>query len=456
MRSISAKIALAFVVVSLLGVVLASFFIQQRTRVAFNRFLIDQDRDALVEAITQHYQQTGSWEGVEIAVRRVFLLRLEDSEDAEDNPERFWTERGFPPFYLVDVHGRVVFGRKPQPDNITRDETSRGIPIEVNGQTVGWLLEATFPNPRNAPERAFLESIRRDIIISAIGALVIALILGGLLARSLTRPLRELATATDKVAGGELGYQVDVHSQDEIGQLAASFNQMSTDLDRSNQTRKQMTADIAHDLRTPLSIILGYTEALREGKLQADEDIFGIMHQQAQHLNYLIEDLRTLSLLDAGELTLNYQVVNPVVLLERAALAYGAKTDEQNITLAVEAAENLPSVRVDLERMAQVLGNLLSNAIRYVESGGRIDLLAYAEAGEVVIRVRDNGRGIPPDELPNIFARFYRGDEARQQDGETGLGLAITRSLVEAQGGTITAESQPGEGATFIIRLPVA
>jgi two-component system, OmpR family, sensor histidine kinase BaeS len=244
-----------------------------------------------------------------------------------------------------------------------------------------------------------------------------------------------------------------VRTRDEIGELATSFNQMSAHLAQANQLRRQMTADIAHDLRTPTSVIMGYTEALSDGKLAGTADIYQIMHKEAQHLTHLIEDLRLLSLADAGELSLLPETITPRALLEQTAAAHAIQAKQRNIALDIVAAPDLPAVQVDPDRMNQVLGNLVSNALRYTPAGGRITLAAGQQNGRIWLQVRDTGDGIPPGDLPHIFNRFYRGDKSRAA-GESGLGLAIARSIVEAHGGTITAESVPHYGATFTITLP--
>jgi signal transduction histidine kinase len=267
--------------------------------------------------------------------------------------------------------------------------------------------------------------------------------------------VRELTAATQVVAQGELGHQVPVRGQDELGELAASFNRMSADLAHSAELRRQMTADVAHELRTPLSLIMGYTEALSDGKLQGSPETFDILHEEAQRLSRLVDDLRTLSLADAGELSLTRRLAAPQALLERAAAAHAAQAQQQSVSLQVEVEQDLPEVEVDPDRIAQVLDNLVSNALRYTPAGGGIVLSAVQQPGSLYIHVRDNGDGIDPEELPHIFERFYRGDKARQKrEGESGLGLAIARSLVQAHGGSISATSEPGAGATFTVQLP--
>jgi signal transduction histidine kinase len=433
--------------------------VQQVTRTAFDRFLFDQEKSAILSLLTQHYQNEGSWENLGNTYRQYLGLKIRNPA-----PARFDGFKGINalfqiPYTLVDTDGNVVFGkplRIEQP--VSPVEIQKGIPLEVDGQTVGWLLEphSPFQWEHNTPQATFLRTLNRVVLLSAAGALVLALVLGGFLAHSLTRPLRELSDATKAVAQGDLGYQVEVHSKDEIGQLADSFNQMSADLAKENQLRKQTTADIAHDLRTPLSVIMGYTEALSDDKIEGSPQVYATMHQVSQHLSHLIDDLRTLSLADAGELPINLQKTAPQDLLERTSATYASQAQSSEIALRVKIEPGLPEIEVDPERMAQVLNNLVSNALRYTSAGGWIELSASSDEDDVIIRVQDNGAGIPPEDLPKVFTRFYRGDKSRQQNGEAGLGLTIARSLVEAQGGSISVESSPAEGTTFTIRFPSA
>ena len=273
--------------------------------------------------------------------------------------------------------------------------------------------------------------------------------------RSVVKPIRLTVEMLKDIAEGEgdLTRRIDIVRNDELGELAKSFNQMSLDLARSNQARRQMTADIAHDLRSPLSVILGYTEALSEGKIEGTLEVFDVLHQEAQHLSYLIDDLRTLSLADAGELSLNLQPVAPQELLQDVARSYQQQAQEKAIVLRVDASGNVPQVNVDPNRMTQVLSNLVSNALRYTPEGGEIVLGSSFTEDTVTLYVQDNGVGIKEQDLPHIFHRFYRGDNSRQHNGKTGLGLAIVKSLVEVQGGSVSVESTPGIRTIFNVRL---
>jgi signal transduction histidine kinase len=449
LRSLSLKLVLAFLLVGLTGAIIVSLFVGRYTQSAFGRFVFDHSRDPLVAALTEFYQSNASWKDVEVVLKRELVKIWAKDEDT------------FPWVILTDADGVILvsWGRTPIGKQLSERDVKRGAPIQVDDQVVGWLLydELVGPLAPGTTEWDFMEDVKGAIWISAGSATAAALLLGVLLARAIARPVRELTAATRAVARGELGHQVTVRSKDDLGELALSFNQMSADLARSNKLRRQMTADIAHDLRTPLSIILGYTEALSDGKLHGTPEMYDAMHGEAQHLQRLIDDLRTLSLADAGELPLTKVQIAPHTLLERTASAYRVRAEQGEITLQVVAAPDLPSINVDPDRMAQVLKNLIDNALRHTDPGGQITLAAESDAGIVHLCVQDSGAGISPEDLPYVFERFYRGDKARQQqDSASGLGLAIAKSLVEAHGGSISVESVLGKGTSFTIAIPYA
>ncbi|MCH8094341.1 MAG: two-component sensor histidine kinase, partial [Chloroflexi bacterium] len=207
---------------------------------------------------------------------------------------------------------------------------------------------------------------------------------------------------------------------------------------------------------TPLSVILGHTEGIRDGVLEASAENLAIIHEEAQRLERLVEDLRILSLVESGELSLELGEYDPMALVEKTAASYRALAREKEIDLEVVSdGRELPTVRIDMDRMGQVLGNLVSNAVRHTPEGGSVILAAHAWTGGVEIQIKDSGGGIDPEDLPHIFERFYRADKSRQRDGAgSGLGLAIAKSLTEAHGGTIGAESQLGQGTTISLRIP--
>jgi signal transduction histidine kinase len=215
-----------------------------------------------------------------------------------------------------------------------------------------------------------------------------------------------------------------------------------------------MTSDIAHDLRTPLTLLLGYTEVLSEGKLEGTPEILNTMHQQAQHLSYLIDDLKTLSLLDSDELNFQIQNINPVPILGQLEAAFKQLAAEKGITIKTEIPADLPRAELDPDRLTQILGNLINNALDVLSPEGVIQITAHGNEGQLFIQVSDDGPGISEDDLPHIFNRSFRIDESRGGPGSSGLGLAITKKLVEAMGGEIRVTSVVSKGTRFSISFP--
>jgi two-component system, OmpR family, sensor histidine kinase BaeS len=448
-RSLTTKLTLSFLLVSLTGALLVALLVGWQTTNQFDQYVdgkYAEEKDRLTLRLQGYYEQTGSWEGIEKVG-----FRQEGGNGRGD-----WRKAT-----LTDANGIVVSAAYPYEDGqqLTEYQLQDGCVIEVNGEVVGWVLMdpkdegGAWIDPQS-PEGQFLDNVWRATGWSAIGVIVLALGVGLLLARTIARPIRDLTAATQAIAQGELGRQVEVRTRDEVGELARSFNQMSSDLAQATALRRRMTADIAHDLRTPLSALLGYTEALNEGKFEGSPEIYSVLHQESQHLQRLVDDLHTLSLADAGELPLHRQPTAPEALLERVARAHAAQANARKITLSVQTEPKpLSTVEVDPERMVQVLGNLIRNAFRHTPPGGKVTLSAEQQQNQIYLRVRDTGSGIAPEDLPHIWERLYRADKARSEEG-SGLGLAITRSIIEAHGGAIVVQSQPGQGATFTMTLP--
>jgi two-component system sensor histidine kinase BaeS len=367
-------------------------------------------------------------------------------------------------FGLADAQGIVIVSvdlNYPAGSELPLEIVNSGMPISADGKQVGTILMARQPPQFNPQEARYLQRINEALVLATVGALVIALVMGILLARTLTRPVQELTRAAYNITQGQLEQQVPVRSKDEIGQLATAFNRMSQEVARVNQLRRQMTADVAHDLRTPLTVISGYVESMRDGVLKPTPERLTIIYTEIERLQNLVGDLRMLSLADAGELALNLQSIDPKNLLDRACSLFRHQAEGQGVMILVDASQALPEIRVDEARMMQVLDNLISNALRYTLPEGQITLAAQlsrsnASQEMLEIRVRDTGVGIPDDELPLIFNRFYRTDQSRHTEtDESGLGLAIVKALVEDQGGSISAESTLGEGTTISLSFLV-
>jgi two-component system sensor histidine kinase BaeS len=257
------------------------------------------------------------------------------------------------------------------------------------------------------------------------------------------------------VTEGNLELTVPVRSDDELGQLAESFNQMNQNLAQSREVRRQMTADIAHELRTPLSVILGHTEGIRDGVMEPSEEAFEIIHEETLRLSSLVEDLRMLTLAEAGELPLEKQVYPPERLIKDVVAAYAPRVKRKGIEIETIVAPDLPEIDIDPGRIMQVLGNVMDNSLRFTPEGGKIIVQAKPGENSVQVSVADTGPGVEPADLHHLFDRFYRGDKSRQRDqAGSGLGLAIAKSIIESHGGRIWAVSSPGDGLSITIELP--
>jgi two-component system sensor histidine kinase BaeS len=458
-RSITTKLILAFLLVGVLVLALASGITYWLTAGEFRQLTYDQARGRFVADVTYYYETHGNWRGV------LAYYEQRNSTNSRFNPPPNAPLRGpaegAPPvqtlfFALAGQDGRIVIPAGPYRvgDVAPAQARAQGTAITVNDVDVGTVLVVGSLPPLGGLEQRYLLQTNRALLYSALGGLGLALIFGTLLARALTQPIRELTGAIRSMAGGELGQSVRVTSKDELGELASAFNQMSADLDRLQRARRQMTADIAHDLRNPLTVLAGYIESMQEGVLQPTPARLDVLQTEVRHLQRLVEDLRTLSQAESGELSLNREPVNPGQLLERMLQSYGPLAEKEGVKLRVSAASDVPELNADPDRLAQVLGNLISNSLRYTPAKGEIVLGARQEDDSVILSVTDNGRGIPAEALPRIFDRFYRADSARTRSDESGLGLAIARSIVLAHGGSISAESAPGAGTTMKITLP--
>lgn len=446
LRSLLWKLALAFALVSLIGIVLVVLLLLWQVDTRSQAFESAFNRDIAGDFLADIYRANGGWPA-----------RIPAGAP-------FPRGRGMGEWVVLDADGRVIYSSRQGQVTLSRAALDAATAIVVDDTTVGYLLLGGTPmadavaREVSQARAVFLGGVQRSALLAALGVTGMAVMIGIIIARSLIRPLGELTAATQAIAAGDLERKVAVRSDDEIGQLATAFNTMAGDLARSRDLRRQMTADIAHDLRTPLSVILGHAEGLKDGVLPANQETYNIIHDEAIRLNRLIDDLRTLSLADAGELTLLARPTPPAALVERALAVHGAQAQALGIALQGSVADGLPDVAVDPDRLAQVLDNLVSNALRFTPAGGRVQIAAARAANGVTLTVSDSGRGIDAADLPYVFARFYRGDRARQRQGEgssSGLGLAISKSIVEQHGGTIGVESVPGAGTEFIVTLPV-
>lgn len=447
MRSITLKLIFSFLSISLLSVLMIVVLARYTTDQEFRRFTATSDRSNLMDTLEDYYVTNGSWNGIEQAE-----LSMRYPPPNNNRPPRPYNA-----LTVTDQSGKVIRSgsnfRLGQ--TVPANEIQHGTAIQVDGQTVGYLIFSPPPFDADSPERNFLNRITQLFLYSALATTVIALILGIALSRNLTSPIRELTEATHAVSEGDLSQQVPIRSNDELGELGRAFNRMSAELSRSVNARKQMTADIAHELRTPLSLILGHAEAVHDGVLPPSHENFEIIREEATRLEHLVNDLRILSLADAGELTIIPQTIEPERILQEVSSLYQYQIQRKNISLEMDIASPLSTIEVDPGRMTQVLTNILDNALRHTPEGGKVILSAKEVNDQVELAVQDSGPGLKAEDLDRIFERFYRTDASRQrEDGGSGLGLAIAKSIVQAHGGQLLAESEVGKGLKVMIRLP--
>lgn len=452
MRSISTKLIIAFLSIGIVSVAVIFITARWNTRTEFIDFLSDQSKSNIAVTLANYHQQNGSWEGVEF----IFIQKTERPQQGMSmgpGPHMNMMQ----PFALTDKDGIVIVanGRYKAGEKISDEELSDGERIIQNEEVVGILIPLGNPFQGNPRELEFIERTNLTLLYGAFIGAVIALLLGIFLSRTITRPIRELTRATHAVSEGDLSQKVEIRSKDELGELGNAFNKMSAELSRSINARKQMTADIAHELRTPLSLILGHAEAVHDGVLPPTKENFEIIREEAARLDHLVDDLRTLSLADAGELSINLQTIEPGQLLQEVASLYKVQMQKKNISLNLDIAPNLPTLELDSGRMTQVITNILDNALRHTPENGQIVLSAKQSKDRVEIVVQDSGPGLPFEDAKRIFERFYRADSSRQrEDGGSGLGLAIAKSIVQAHNGQLSAESEPNRGLKVIILLP--
>lgn len=482
MHSLWTKLMGAFVLVILVGTGMVVFLMSQTTANQFELYITQTGQQRAVQlapVAADYYTRSGSWNGIDTALRNPWGYRMTSGDtgngmmdgemmgdmggwsgqemnepDMMDDTGMVFSDR----IILTQADGTVVvdtagtlIGRQLQTDDL-----ARGAPIIAGGQRIGTLIITPLDIPAT-PAGDFLSAVNRSALLAGIAAGTLALILGSVLFVQIIRPLRRLSTAAQGIAAGDLSQRVQLSSHDEISQVSATFNHMAETLQRYAAERRNMIGDIAHDLRTPLSIIQSNLEAMLDGVLPTTPEELTSLHQETLHLNRLITDLRILSLAESGQLHLQKQTVEPGSLIQQVSDRMHLSAEEKNITLETDIASDLPPVQADPERLMQVITNLVDNAIRYNTNGSRVIVGAHPAGGCVELSVSDNGPGIPPEDIPHLFERFWRAEKSRNRaTGGSGLGLAIVKQLVEAHHGQVQVESQIGKGTRFEVQIPIS
>ncbi len=394
-------------------------------------------RPPAARELETYYLGHGNWSGVEaVTVHNLEHLNFNNTTD--------WRS-----LVLLDAEGRVLIylGSATAPEvGQPYAIPERGIrfPLSANGTAIGTLV---LHRANYMGLLGVFSGLLIPVLIISFFTGLLTLLIGFLLARRVVTPLADVVAAAQRVAAGDLAARVQVRGPGDLRSLSDSFNRMAGALQASDQQRRELLADIAHELRTPLTIIRGKLEGMLDGVYPADEDHVAPVLEETYVLERLVEDLRTLTLAEARQLHFDPQPVNLNDLAERAAGLFEAEATDKAITLTVTPDAALPEVQADAQRVSQVIGNLLSNALRYVPAEGQVWISTRRVGAGVELAVSDNGPGVAVEDLPHLFDRFWRGEKSRTRAaGGAGLGLAIARQLIEAQGGHLTAENRPEGG----------
>lgn len=451
MNKLSIRLTLALSLVALVAIVAAAGIATTVGDRMFSAFLAGyrtvraEDLESMFGA---YYEERGSWAGVQTLFRRgPFMMH---------GRMRFGLAEHI---ILADADGVVVADSTYQQlgQKLSAAAMRGGLPVQADGVRVGTLIVMSIgAGPLFELEVAYRASVRQAVVTAGAVALLAAIVLGSVLSRRLLKPIAELSAAADAIASRDLSGRVSEAGEVELAELARSFNRMAESLAQSEEARRRLVADVAHELRTPLSVIRGHLERLQADPSRLTEAGAASLHDEALRMSRLVEDLQDLSLAEAGRLALSRQPVDLNALIRNTLAAHGPAFANKGVQLTGDLPGDIPVVEGDADRLSQVLGNLLANSLRHTPPGGQVMVSARLAAGRVTVTVADAGEGIAAADLPHIFDRFYRADPARQRGlgAGAGLGLAIARGLVEAQRGRIWVDSVPGEGTRFHFDLP--
>ena len=448
------KLLVAFLIVAASAVGVAALMANRITTRQFEIYVSEGKQaraERLAPEFAAYYARTGGWDGVD--AWWVALAHEPSSGRGTGRGLGQGSGASSDRLLLADASGRVILdsqdgllGRQ-MPDT----ELSVGVPIEVGGDVVGTLVVAAEGTVHESLESEFLNQVNRSLVWAGVAAGVVALVLGLVLARQLTAPIRDLTDAAHQLADGEMT-QVQVCSDDEIGELGEAFNLMARSLAQQETLRRNLMADIAHELRTPLTVIRSDLEALLDGVYEPTPETLASVQEETLLLARLVDDLRALAQAEAGQLRLERELLDLADLLGGVATGFEQQARSQGQELRLDLPRDLPPVDADPQRVRQVTANLVSNALRHAPDAGQVVISAEALPTEVQVSVADDGPGIAKEDLERVFERFWHGAQPRAQG--SGLGLTIARELVRAHGGRIWVESDLGQGSTFCFTLP--
>ncbi len=456
MNSMRSRLLASFAIVLLVSIASVVLIARRSTAREVQAFMFRGsmiELDSLASDLEAYYESAGSWQGVESLLPR--------GQSQGSGMGRQGVGMMNQRIRLADQGGQVLVDTNTSTPTtmLSASERQLAVILQAKGSRIGYLLVESGTGMSANASRFLLARLNRAALVSVLVGSGIALLLALILAEHLIQPMRELTRAARQMAKGDLSQRVPIEGKDELAELGQAFNHMASSLQQANENRQAMTADIAHELRTPLSVQRAHLEAIQDGIYPANSEYLQPVLEQNLLLTRLVEDLRTLALADAGQLRLEVVPVEFLGLLDRIVERFQPQAKASGIDLSLIVSPALqaaaPILPVDPIRIEQILGNLLSNSLRYLSQGGSIRMNVERRGQILAIQVCDSGPGIPPEALAHIFERFYRADKSRSRsEGGSGLGLAIARQLAEAHGGTLTAANAQPSGAIFTLALP--
>jgi signal transduction histidine kinase len=446
------RLSLAFLLVAWFGILVMGLLVQRAADLGFTAYIGRREgpgvSQAVIERLQAYYAEQGTWQGADS-----LLIGREESGGRGGGGRP--VARGAL-LLVVGSDGTVQAASEPErlAAPIETEALASALPLQVTGQTVGWLVsQPAGAHLMGEAEIAFLTELNRSLVLAALIASAIAILMGPALAWVLARPLRSLTSAVRAVAAGSTGALVQARGTDELRTLADAYNHMVRSLSDAETLRQRMSSDIAHELRTPVTVLRGHLEAMMDGVFPLDNAHLAVAYDQSLHLARLVDDLRLLTQAEARRLPLHRSPTAPEALVTQALERFSPLAQDADIRLRSQVTPPLPPLEVDSTRLLQVFDNLLTNALRHCTPGGEIVITAQLLDRRVEFSVSNSGH-LSPDVRAHIFERFWRADESRQRDsGGTGLGLAISRELVRLHGGDMRADSDQVR-TRFLFWLP--
>jgi two-component system, OmpR family, sensor histidine kinase BaeS len=454
------RLILSFVLVVLVSVGMFVIILQQSAQREVGAFMFRGSAviyENIVESLENYYAAHGTWDGVE-SLFPAWRGQTRHGQGAGGmgSGMGMMDQR----LRLVDTQGQVlVDSHNPEPtETLPQLDLRQATPLKLGRTTVGYLLPETSAVFTIHDQTNLVERLTRAAIIAGLMGGGLSLLLALLLSYRLARPVQELKRSAQNVAAGDLHQRVQVKGSDELASLGEAFNQMAESLQQAETNRRAMTADIAHELRTPLAVQRAHLEAIEDGIYPLNLEALEPILAQNRLLTRLVEDLRTLALAEAGQLSLDQTAVDLNILVERVVRRFAPQFNSNQVSIELDLPPGPESkILADPSRIEQIISNLLTNALRHTPTGGKIRLSIYSAQGTMHLAVHDSGPGIPEGAFERIFERFYRADDARSRsDGGTGLGLSIARHLAQAHQGDLRASNHPDGGAVFTLILPAA